>query len=252
VRFSHVLLGLASTPGGAVRRALLRRGILADELRDQVRAQLPPDPSPPIDLARTPLERLVQAVADDGVTVRALSTVDLFRGVLAAGDPVVDSIVAGIGGGALLLYAAAREEAAEPEPARTRIEPRRPATRRPPERQGGEPRPSAPARPAAPHHDDHVADTFEILLEIRGLLRALAQRQVDGVATPTELRVASDIEAAVATARLRMSEDRRGGIGSPRADEVAQRRFATTLRSAYLDALSAIAADMESLTARTR
>jgi hypothetical protein len=224
-----------------VRRALLRRGVLADELRDEVRAQLPPDPSPPIDLARTPLERLVQAVADDGGTIRTLSTVDLLRGVLAAGDPVVDSIVASIGGGALILYAAAREEAAEPEPARTRIEPRRSTAAR---------RPAATTRPASRADDDHVADTFEILLEIRALLRALAQRQIDGVATPTEMRVAADIEAAVASARLRMSEDRRGGIGSPRADEVAQRRFASTLRSAYLDALSAIAADMASVTAR--
>lgn len=231
----HVLLGLASTPGGAVRRALLRRGVLADELRARVSALLPPDDGPPIDLTHTPLERLVHAVHDDGLT-HVISTTDLLRAVLAEGDRVTELVMAELGGGARLLYAAAGEEAVAPEPPRVvpspvppRSMPRRPAV--------------APATTQPEVAVEPVTEAFEVLLEIRGLLRALAHRQIDGSATPIEMRVAADIEAAVASARLRMSEDRRGGIGLPRADDLAQRRFVSALRGAYLDALDNIAAD---------
>jgi hypothetical protein len=240
LRVVHVLLGLASTPGGAVRRAMLRRGVLADELRAHAARLVPPDDGAPIELTRTPLERLVQLVRDDAIGDRPLSTVDLLRAVLAARDDATEALVSRMGGGATLLFAAAGEEAAEPEPAHVRL-PARVAPRDPVVVPA--PAPRAAAR-------ETVSDAFEVLLEIRAFLRALAQRQADGVATPIEVRVAADIEAAVASARLRMAEDRRGGIGSPRADELAQRRFASTLRSAYLDALGAIAGDLATIPGR--
>jgi hypothetical protein len=222
VGVAHVLLGLASTPGGAVRRALLRRSVLADEVRDRVAELAPPEHGPLLDLTRTPLERLVHALRDETAGGRPISTTDLLRAVTAAGDPVADTIIAELGGADELLFAASAEELLEVEPARVVPEPRV--------------RPRSPLSAIA--RDQPVAETFEVLLEIRTLLRVLAERQVAGDAAALELRIAADLEAAVASARLRLAEDRRGGIGSPRADDLAQRRFVTALREAHIEAMS--------------
>jgi hypothetical protein len=146
--------------------------------------------------------------------------------VTTARDAVTDVIVAELGGAKALLHAAAAEEGLELEPARVVPEPRT--------------RPRSTLIAIA--RDEPVAETFEVLLEIRGMLRALAERQIAGDAGALELRIAADLEAAVASARLRLSDDRRGGIGSPRADDLAQRRFITALHEAHLEAISFLAA----------
>jgi hypothetical protein len=224
VGVAHVLLGLASTPGGAVRRAFLRRNVLADDLRDRVAELAPPDRSPVLDLTRTPLERLVQVVRDETAGGRPISTTDLLRAVAGAGDLVADAVIDELGGAPLLLRAASAEEAIDGEPARVVPEPR--SRRR------------SPVLAAA--RDEPVAETFEVLLEIRSLLRSLADRMIAGDAGALEQRVAADLEAAVASARLRLGDERRGGIGSPRADDRAQRRFIAALRDAHFDAVSAL------------
>jgi hypothetical protein len=227
-----VLLGLASTPGGVVRRALLRRGVLADELRARVAQLMARHREPDVDLTRSPLERVVQAVRDEPDVDRPISTTDILRAVAASGDSVADAVLTELGGAASLLYAASAEELRETEPAR--VVPAPPSPRRA----------DVLARQRAGTRNERVgetvAETFELLLEIRGLLRALADRQISGEASALELRVAGEIEAAVASARFRLADERRGLIGSPRGDDMAQRRLNNSLRDAYRDALQVL------------
>jgi hypothetical protein len=223
VGVAHVLLGLASTPGGAVRRAFLKRSVLADDLRSRVAELAPPDLRRVLDLTRTPLEQLVQAVRDETAGGQPISTTDLLRSVTSARDLVADTVIDELGGAPSLLRAASAEEAIDAEPARVLPAPR-----------------SRRRAPLLAARDEPVAETFEVLLEIRGLLRSLADRMIAGDAGALEQRVAADLEAAVASARLRLGDDRRGGIGSPHADDRAQRRFIGALRDAHFEAVSAL------------
>jgi hypothetical protein len=224
VGMAHVLLGLALAPGGGARRVLLRRGVLSETISTRLATLLPPVDDVPIELDRTTIERLVHALQDHAVhgsLARPVTTGDLLLAVLHARDGITDLIAADLGLDPQALAPALDwEELAAPEPGRAVLRPR----------------PVREVQPVPAPPDQPVSEVFETLLDVRSMLRTIADRQARGTASTVEARVASDLEGAVAQARLRLAEERRGCIGMPRRDELAQRRFVTTLRQAYLEA----------------
>lgn len=224
VGMAHVLLGLALAPGGGARRVLLRRGVLSETISARLAAVMPPTTDAPVELDRTTIERLVHALQDHaahGSLARPVTTGDLLLAVLHAHDAITDGIASELDLDPHVLAPALDwEELAAPEPGRAVLRPR----------------PVRAVEPVPPPPDQPVSDVFEVLLDIRSLLRTIADRQARNAASAVEARVASELEGAVAQARLRLAEERRGCIGIPRRDELAQRRFVTTLRQAYREA----------------
>lgn len=232
VGIAHVLLGLALAPGGGARRVLLRRGVLSETISTRLLSIVPASDEVPIELDRTTIERLVHALQDSAPSAsiaRPITTGDLLLAVLRANDPLTDVLAREFDLDPFQLEPLLdAEEAAAPEPNRAVLR-SRPTREQPPA--------------ATPTDDVPVSDELVVLLDIRALLRSLADRLAEGDATTIEARVASDLEGAVAEARLRLAEERRGSIGAPRADELAQRRFVTSLRQAFDDATSLLLTD---------